>query len=151
MDGCQSSVGGTEAVDRLGTEVVLLLDHVGDDKVDSVGLRAVAAAYADWNTKTGLESAGRITSWLAASAEMRAATMNDLLKSFLTQKGELLAVFRKQLVAVEDLAARLADSLTRIAQTPQHMRFSDELAGALEAALVEKWGGSLLELNEVAR
>ena len=117
----------------LGDPDVWLLDHVGDDKVDSVGLRAVAVAYADWNTKTGLESAGRITSWLAASAEMRAATMNDLLKSFLTQKGELLAVFRKQLVAVEDLAARLADSLTRIAQTPQHMRFSDELAGALEA------------------
>lgn len=117
----------------LGDPGQWLLDHVGDEAVDGAGLRAIAGAYAAWGTKTGLEAADRIAAWLAAGAETRAATIDDLLKSFLTQKGELLAVFRKQLLEVEDLAVRLSESLTRIAQTPQHMRLADELAGALEA------------------
>lgn len=117
----------------LGDPDQWLLDHVGDEAVDVAGLRAIAAAYAGWGAKTGLGHADTIATWLAAGPEMRAQTINDLLKAFLTQKGELLAVFRNQLVEVQDLAVRLSESLMRISQTPDHMRLSDELAGALEA------------------
>lgn len=117
----------------LGDPDQWLLDHVGDEHVDVTGLRALAGAYAGWGTKTGLGHADTIAAWLGAGAKSRTETIADLLKTLLTQKSELLAVFGKQLAEVQGLAVRLAESLTHIAQTPDHMRLADELAGALEA------------------
>ena len=63
-----------------------LADLCSDDQFDVASLRLCLAAYSQWNGKKGQEGRVVIASWLAANAEVRLATADNIFKILFTQK-----------------------------------------------------------------
>src|SRR5206468_1835414 len=61
--------------------------HCGDDRLDCELLKSVADANRRWGTQTGLGHAETIEQWLALTPIERAASLKDLRKVVLTDKG----------------------------------------------------------------
>lgn len=121
--------GALETLDTLGEDIeARLFTQLGlptgdidavveaaceDAAFDCESLRRLAAANAEWGTKTGLAHADAIAAWLAASPAQRAATLASIASVVLTGKGEPRAVSPK-LAALDpsyaDHAVRIADA-----------------------------------------
>lgn len=107
-----------------------------DEAFDGAALRRLARANADWGTKTGLGYADRITAWLGASAPVRAATLDDLGKCFLTGKGEPRAVTAGQFKADEDyqyLASNICNWISELLALRTRAAYAEGAAQALVA------------------
>src|SRR6185369_3893567 len=64
-----------------------IVHHCGDDRFDCDLLRAVADANRRWGAQTGLGHADTIDEWLALTPIERAASLSELSKVVLTEKG----------------------------------------------------------------
>jgi ATP-dependent helicase/nuclease subunit A len=91
----------------------------------------IRAEYIAWGTATGEKMAAIIGDWLATDPVTRAATLDRLIGTVCTAKGELRADFTKKLIAVADLAERCAAAALNARQTAAAMRAADRLALAL--------------------
>lgn len=107
-----------------------------DKAIDGAGLRRLARANADWGTKTGLGYADCIDAWLGAAPPVRAATLDDLGKCFLTGKGEPRAVSAGQIKADEEyqnLTSDICDWISELLALRTRAAYADAVAQALVA------------------
>lgn len=107
-----------------------------DVAFDGAALRRLAKANANWGTKTGLGHADRIAAWLGASPPVRAATLDDLGKSFLTGKGEPRAVTAGQIKADDEyqyLASDICDWISELLALRTRAAYAEGAAQALHA------------------
>ncbi|MEO8454780.1 MAG: UvrD-helicase domain-containing protein, partial [Sphingomicrobium sp.] len=112
-----------------------LAHHCGDDRLDCDLLRAVADANRRWGGKMGLGHAGVIDDWLALTPIERAATLTDLRKVVLTDKGTL-KVSPGQSKAephYEAHAGRLANLISDLLRVQNAARLAGEMAAGLRA------------------
>jgi ATP-dependent helicase/nuclease subunit A len=104
-----------------------------ETEADEAGWREIMAEYVGWDTATGIKMATIIGDWLAASPALRARSLDGLLTTVFTVKGELRADFSKKLAAVADLAVRCGEAAQTARQTATAMAASDRYAAALSA------------------
>lgn len=104
----------------------------GDDAFDMASLREVAAANAAWGTKTGLERADAIATWIAGEPRVRSAGLASLHLVWATGKGEL----RKSGAPGNDyagLVGRLHGACGELLALRVRAGYADALAAALDA------------------
>lgn len=77
-----------------------IIDACSDAAFDTGALRKIAAANAQWGTKTGLAGAEAISNWLAADGAQRAAQLTELRNVWATKKGDLKK-FGQKLIDLE--------------------------------------------------
>jgi ATP-dependent helicase/nuclease subunit A len=112
-----------------------LAHHCGDDRLDCDLLRAVADANRRWGGKMGLGHAGVIDDWLALTPIERAASLTDLRKVVLTDKGTL-KVSPGQSKAephYEAHAGRLANLIGELLRIQNAARLARDMAAGLRA------------------
>ncbi|QJQ33019.1 double-strand break repair helicase AddA [Sphingomonas lacunae] len=109
-----------------------LESRCSDDAFDCQGLRAVEAVCSGWGAETGRKYCAVIANWLSAPLSQRCALLPELQGIFLTQKGDLNSHWSKALVAAQDLAVRLSDSIHETLAVARFLAKADEIANALE-------------------
>jgi ATP-dependent helicase/nuclease subunit A len=106
-----------------------------DGAFDCALLGGVAAAFRNWNTKTGKDKAAAIEQWLAGSPEERCAGLNDFAVAILfTKDGGRRAVDRGVLKASPDTQEhcdRLAEAVTRLIDLQKADRLLPLLAAGI--------------------
>ena len=109
--------------------------HCGDDGFDCDLLRAVADANRRWGAQTGLGHAELIDDWLALTPIERAASLPELRKIVLTDKGTLarLAGQTKAEPHYESHAGRLADLVGDLLRVQNAARLACDMAAGLRA------------------
>jgi ATP-dependent helicase/nuclease subunit A len=107
----------------------------GDEGFDCDLLRAVADANRKWGTSTGLGHAETIEDWLALTPIERAASLDDLRKVVLTEKGtpKVSAGQTKAEPHYETHAGRLANLIGELLQLQNGARLAGEMAAGLRA------------------
>lgn len=109
--------------------------HCGDDRFDCDLLRAMADANRKWGAQTGLGHADVIEDWLRLTPIERAATLADLRKVVLTEKG-VLRVSAGQTRAephYEIHAGRLAVLIADLLRIQNGARLAADMAAGLRA------------------
>jgi ATP-dependent helicase/nuclease subunit A len=112
-----------------------IAQHCGDDRLDCDLLRSVAAANRRWGTSTGLGHAETIDEWLALTPIERAASLNELRKVVLTEKGtpRVSAGQTKAEPHYEANAGRLANLISGLLRLQNGARLAAEMAAGLRA------------------
>ena len=107
----------------------------GDEGFDCDLLRAVADANRKWGAKSGIGHADAIDDWLALSPIERAASLGDLRKVVLTDKGtpRVSAGQAKAEPHYEAHAGRLANLIGDLLRIQNGARLADEMAAGLRA------------------
>lgn len=118
-------------IDYRATDIA---DACADDRCDLAGLRAIAAMYAGWATKTGLGYADTIADWIRADPTMRAAMLDDLRKIWVKADGDLRDLTRgPKNPDFPELAMRLAEWVNGIVALRDRTALADAIASALIA------------------
>ena len=112
-----------------------LAHHCGDDRLDCDLLRAVADANRRWGGKTGLGHAGVIDDWLALTPIERAASLTDLRKIVLTDKGTLKVSSGQSKAEphYESHAGKLANLIGDLLRVQNAGRVASDMAAGLRA------------------
>lgn len=107
----------------------------GDDGFDCDLLRAVAEANRRWGTSTGVGHAETIEEWLALTPIERAASLNELRKVVLTDKGtpRISAGQTKAEPHYEAHAGRLATLVGELLRLQNGARLAADMAAGLRA------------------
>ncbi|MBW0006343.1 MAG: double-strand break repair helicase AddA [Sphingomonas sp.] len=107
----------------------------GDEGFDCDLLRAVAEANRRWGTSTGIGHAETIEGWLALTPIERAASLNDLRKVVLTDKGtpRVTSGQAKAEPHYEEHAGRLANLIGELLQLQNGARLAADIASGLRA------------------
>ncbi|MBV8908438.1 MAG: UvrD-helicase domain-containing protein, partial [Sphingomonas sp.] len=105
----------------------------GDEGFDCDLLRAVAEANRRWGTSTGIGHAETIEGWLALTPIERAASLNDLRKVVLTDKGtpRVTSGQAKAEPHYEEHAGRLANLIGELLQLQNGARLAADIASGL--------------------
>ncbi len=118
-----------------GDVEAVIHEACGDDAIDRAALGTVARLNASWGTKTGLSRAEAIATWLAATQERRAATM-DMLHLVWTKADGDPRSFGKGQAPVDpdyaDLAMRLHGRCGELLSLRVRAAYADLLAAGLE-------------------
>ncbi len=136
----EAAVRGVLGLPRKGSRTETLAAALADDVFDWATVRDYAAAMAAWGTKTGLRFADTLTALLAATPDVRAVRVADLLETGLTKAG----LPRKAPNKLDDLHERyctrlvalgeLADGLELAEVAALHLRVGQAIAGVYAAA-----------------
>ena len=122
-----------------------------DDNFDIAGLRRIAAANAAWGTKTGIDHAELIATWVAVGPAKRAARLDELIGVPFTAKGELRK-FSAKLIDVEPdyagYAARLGDACAELLGLRARAVLADLFALGLEAG--RRYAGAYADAKRAA-
>jgi len=107
----------------------------GDEGFDCDLLRAVADANRKWGTSTGLSHAETIDAWLALTPIERAASLNDLRKVVLTEKGtpKVSTGQTRAEPQYEEQAGRIANLIGELLELQNGIRLTAEMAAGLRA------------------
>jgi ATP-dependent helicase/nuclease subunit A len=121
-------------------------ERCGDGGFDCDLLRAVAEANRKWGTSTGLGHAETIEEWLELTPIERAASLNDLRKVVLTEKGtpRVTAGQAKAEPHYEAHAGRLANLVGELLSLQNGARLAADIAAGLRAgqAFAEAYVGA---------
>lgn len=108
-----------------------------DEAFDVATLQRLARANAEWGTeKTGLVYADSIARWLAASPEVRAATLEDMAVCFLKRDGDPRTPQKGQVKAEPDyeaLSLELAEAISELLNLRIRVAYADLVAQGLHA------------------
>ena len=112
-----------------------IVHHCGDDRFDCDLLRAVADANRRWGAQTGLGHADTIDEWLALTPIERAASLSELSKVVLTEKGtpRVSAGQSKAEPHYEAHAGRLATLIGELLRIQKGARLAADMAAGIRA------------------
>ena len=110
-------------------------DRCGDEGFDCDLLRAVANANRKWGTSTGLGHAEIIEEWLSLTPIERAASLDNLRKVVLTEKGtpKVSAGQARAEPNYEEHAGRLANLIGELLRLQNGARLAADMAAGLRA------------------
>jgi ATP-dependent helicase/nuclease subunit A len=106
----------------------------GEDAIDRTALETIAALNRTWGTKSGLARSEAIATWLAAAAEERAATLDQLHLVWAKADGDPRSLAKGQAPVdpeYADLAARLHGTCADLLSLRVRAAYADLLADAL--------------------
>jgi ATP-dependent helicase/nuclease subunit A len=109
--------------------------HCGGEGLDCDLLRSVADANRRWGTQTGIGHAEAIDRWLSLTPIERAASLSDLKKVVLTEKGmpRVSAGQTKAEPHYESHAGRLANLIADLLRLQNGAKFAADIAAGLRA------------------
>ncbi len=114
-----------------GTAAEELARRCDDSAIDRQMLRSITELNSVWATKTGIERAERINNWLDMAPPARALGIDELLKCWTTQKGELAKLGPKKDESYWELALDAHHWTEGLVQFRNTAEYAERLAPAL--------------------
>lgn len=111
----------------------MLAELCSDTRFDVASLRRCMEVNHEWGTKTGLEAVDRISEWLLGNPTQRAASIDEMAKAFLTQKGEPKASKSQDKIepSYPDYAARVVAGIEGVRTMRAMLDLVDHLVPSL--------------------